>query len=88
MDLFNSTFNSWHDASMLHVLGAVDNLVFNIAFQPVPHQLVEASAKSPYGSNRLGTLQETCDHIFMEYDLSWLLPTSGTLVAKYIEEVT
>jgi hypothetical protein len=88
MDLFNYTFNSWHDASMLRVLGAVDNLVFNMAFQPVPHQLIQASAKSPSGGNRLGMLPETGDHIFTEYDLSWLLPTSDTLPAKYTEEVT
>jgi hypothetical protein len=88
MDLFNYTFNSWHDASQLRVLGAVDNLIFNMAFQPVPHQMIEASVNSPYGGNRLGMLPETGDHCFMEYDLSWLLPSTDALAAQYLQEVT
>lgn len=88
MDLFNYTFNSWHDAALLRVFGAVDNFFFNMAFQPVPHQMIEASANSPYGGNRLGMLPETGDHCFIEYDVSWLLATTDTLAAQYAVDVT
>lgn len=86
-DLYQEAFNSWYDRALAYSFGAVDNFVFSMAFQPVPHQLVEASVNSPNGGSRLGLVPETGDHVFLEYDLSWLLPTSDALAVTYMDNV-
>jgi hypothetical protein len=86
-DLFHYAFDSWHNLTLLYSFLAVDNFAFSMAFQPMPHQLVQASVNSANGGNCLGLVPETGDHVFVEYDLSWLLATSDTLASKYLTSV-
>ncbi|KAI7347927.1 hypothetical protein KC343_g12959 [Hortaea werneckii] len=87
-DLYHHAFSSWFDLAKKYQTEAIDNFIFNMAFQPIPHQLVEASQNTGNGGNRLGLDPSTGDHFFIEYDASWLLSSSDSDAADYITNMT
>lgn len=88
MDLYNYTFESFQEAAQEYQYSTIDNMVFSLAFQPIPHQLAYASVNSEHGVNLLGLDPETGDKFFMEYDVSWLLPTTDKSAATFISAIT
>lgn len=88
LDLYNYTFDSWFDAAQKYQYSTLDNMVFSLAFQPIPLQLANASFHAPNGVNLLGLDPAHGDKVFMEYDVSWLLPVTDEAAASFISEIT
>lgn len=88
LDVYNHTFDSWYDAAQDYQFSTIDNMVFSLAFQPIPQQLANASVNAPYGVNLLGLDPEHGDKVFMEYDVSWFLPITDKAAATFISEIT
>ena len=82
--LYNHLFNSWYDGARRMQLADINNYVFSLAFQPIPHQLAEASIKNPSGVNLLGLNPEHGDKLFLEYTVSWLHRHADKSAADYI----
>ena len=87
-DIYNHTFSSWYDLAQNYHFSTIDNLVFSLAFQPIPHQLANASINASHGVNLLGLDPDYGDKFFMEYDVSWLLPVTDDAAAGFITEIT
>lgn len=86
---FDYAFTSFYDlAKQYNEDTQSDNFIFNMAFQPIPHQLVEASENSAFGGNRLGLNSQTGDHVFIEYDASWISADTDSDAAEYITNLT
>ena len=88
LDVYNYTFDSWYDAAQKYQYSTIDNMVFSLAFQPIPSQLANASVNAPHGVNLLGLDPDYGDKFFMEYDVSWLLPDTDAAAASFITEIT
>lgn len=87
-DVYNYTFSSWYDLAQEYQYSTIDNMIFSLAFQPIPHQLANASVRAPHGVNLLGLNPDYGDKFFMEYDVSWLLPVTDAAAAGFISEIT
>ncbi|KAF7190653.1 putative FAD-linked oxidoreductase [Pseudocercospora fuligena] len=88
VDLYNNCFDTWYSLGKKSQLGELDNYVFSLAFQPVPHQLAQASVSNPNSVNLLGLDPKLGDKVFMEYDVSWLLPSTDQKAAAAITAQT
>ena len=88
LDLYNHTFSSWYDLAQKDQPETADNMVLSLAFQPIPHQLANASMTAEYGPSLLGLDPADGDKVFMEYDVSWLAPETDEAAAKYISAST
>lgn len=69
--LYNQLFDEWYKEARSIQLAEPNNYVFSMAFQPVPHQLAQASIKNPSGVNLLGLDPNHGDKVFMEYTASY-----------------
>lgn len=87
-DVYNHNFDSWYDLAQKYQESTLDNMIFSLAFQPISVQLANASASAPYGVNLLGLDPDYGDKFFMEYDVSWLLPTTDKAAASFLTEIT
>ncbi|UJO21579.1 uncharacterized protein CLAFUR5_09318 [Fulvia fulva] len=88
LDIYNYTFDSWYDAAKKYQLTQLDNLIYSLAFQPIPHQLAAASKNAPNGVNLLGLDPAYGDKFFMEYDVSWLVAPTDKYAADSITQMT
>ena len=88
MDVYNQTFSLWYDQAKEYQYEVADPVIFSLAFQPIPHQLANASVNAPDGVNLLGLDPAYGDKFFMEYDISWLSPETDEKAAEYITQIT
>ena len=83
--LYNQLFDEWYQEARKIQIAEPHNYVFSMAFQPVPHQLAEASIKNPSGANLLGLDPNHGDKVFMEYTASY---TTGKIDQSAIGHLT
>ncbi|KAF2174162.1 hypothetical protein M409DRAFT_16430 [Zasmidium cellare ATCC 36951] len=88
VDLYQNIFNSWFDLAKSYQRKQLDNYVFSLAYQPMPYTLQSASVNAPNGVNLLGLDPAHGDKVFMEYDVSWLLPTTDAAAAADLTNIT
>ncbi|KXT17802.1 hypothetical protein AC579_5322 [Pseudocercospora musae] len=88
VDLYNNCFDTWYASGKSSQLSELDNYVFSMGFQPIPHQLAQASLSNPNSVNLLGLDPKLGDKVFMEYDVSWLLPSTDQKAAAAITAQT
>lgn len=88
IDLYQNVFNSWFSLAKTYQAKQIDNYVFSLAYQPVPYKLQSASVSAPNGVNLLGLDPAYGDKVFMEYDVSWLLPTTDAEAAADLTNIT
>jgi hypothetical protein len=89
-DLYNYHFETWKHYVFPDNLRGLLNLgfIFSIAFQPLPVGIAEASKTvNPLG-NVLGLAPEFGDHVWMEYDISWLSGLNDDLVHSMAMDIT
>lgn len=87
-DVYDQIFSTYYDLAQEYQFATVDNLVFSLGFQPIPVQLANASVNAPYGVSLLGLDPDHGDKFWMEYDVSWLLPTTDDAAAGFLTEIT
>ncbi|RMD39443.1 hypothetical protein DV735_g5688, partial [Chaetothyriales sp. CBS 134920] len=83
-DLYLYQLESIYEQSVEGIFSVFDNLIVSVAFQPLPHQLAAASAAAPAAPNTLGLNPDYGDLIWMEYDISWLLPTTDDAALEFL----
>lgn len=88
VDLYNFAFTSFFDGAKKAQLLEIDNYIFSMAFQPIPHQLASNSVSNPSGVNLIGLDPRYGDKVFLEYDVSWLLPITDQKAAATITNLT
>ncbi|PIA96174.1 Bifunctional solanapyrone synthase [Cercospora beticola] len=88
VDLYNFAFTSFFDGAKKAQLLEIDNYIFSMAFQPIPHQLASNSVNNPSGVNLIGLDPRYGDKVFLEYDVSWLLPITDQKAAATITNLT
>ncbi|RMZ81649.1 hypothetical protein DV737_g2424, partial [Chaetothyriales sp. CBS 132003] len=88
IDLYTYQFDSVYQQAAADVISVVDSLIISLAYQPIPHQLAAASAAAPGGPNRLGLDPAHGDLMWMEYDVSWLLPTTDEATTTFVMGLT
>lgn len=88
LDLYHYTFDSWYEPARRVQAHDLENYAFSLAWQPVPHQLQNASTSAPHGVNLLGLDARHGDKVFMEYDVSWLSPWRDHEAAAAMHAVT
>ncbi|KIN06284.1 hypothetical protein OIDMADRAFT_155290 [Oidiodendron maius Zn] len=67
--LYNGHYAQWKEYVMTQ--GVLNpGFIFSIAFQPMPYLIPAQSVAA--GGNALGMTPESGDHMWMEYDISWL----------------
>lgn len=62
--------------------------IFSIAFQPMPVAITAASARVNPAGNILGLSPDFGDHVWMEYDISWLTSGSDDLAHSMAMNIT
>ncbi|KAF2211247.1 hypothetical protein CERZMDRAFT_43502 [Cercospora zeae-maydis SCOH1-5] len=88
VDLYNFAFTSFFDGAKEAQLKEIDNYVFSMAFQPIPHQLANNSVNNPSGVNLIGLDPNYGDKVFLEYDVSWLSRLTDQRAAATITNLT
>ncbi|KJX98909.1 FAD-binding domain-containing protein [Zymoseptoria brevis] len=88
IDLYTQAFDSYFAAGKKAQLETIDNFIFSMAFQPIPHQLQANSVNNPNGVNLLGFNPDHGDKVIMEYDVSWLSALTDKKAAAYLTAAT
>ncbi|KAM3414235.1 hypothetical protein BST61_g10892 [Cercospora zeina] len=88
IDLYNFAFTSFFDGAKIAQLKELDNYIFSMAFQPIPHQLANNSVNNPSGVNLIGLDPSYGDKVFLEYDVSWLSGLTDQRAAAAITNLT
>lgn len=89
-DLYNYHFESWKAYVFPKDLTTLLNLgfIFSMAFQPMPYAIPAASQKVNPMGNALGLSPEFGDHVWMEYDISWLTAPNDNLAHSMAMNIT
>lgn len=86
VSLYQFAFDDWFATAKQNAFETVDLPVFSTAFQPLPHEIAQASAAS--GGNRLGFSPDAGDLMWLEYDISWTLAVNDAVMATFVTNIT
>lgn len=88
-DLYNHHFNTWKSYVYPNVTSFLNvGFVYSIAFQPLPYAIPAASQVVNPSGNILGLSPEFGDHMWMEYDISWLSSANDDLAHSMAQKIT
>jgi hypothetical protein len=88
--LLNYHYDSWKAYVLPSDLGELldAGFIFSLAFQPVPYTIPAASQQVNSIGNALGLNPDYGDHIWMEYDISWLTAVNDNTAHNMAMNIT